>query len=80
MIHVTYGFKLVVMGSQRQNMKILNILDNVPFTRCDNKEINNINNTSSMRFLESLPNVEIVEEVFSNMASNETNIELQIKY
>ena len=41
-------------------------------------ELYNINNTSSMRFLESLPNIEIVVEAskFSNMASNEANIEL----
>ena len=53
-----------------------NNLDNVPFTRCDNNELNNINNTSSMRFLESLPYVEIVNETskFSNMASNEANM------
>ena len=41
---------------------ILFNLDNVPFTRCDNNELNNINNTSSIRFLESLLKVEIVFE------------------
>ena len=35
-----------------------NNLVNVPFTRCNNNELININNTSSMSFLESLPNVE----------------------
>ena len=58
-----------------------NNLVNVPFTRCDNNKLININNTSSMSFLESLPNVEIVNETskFSNMAYNEVNIELPIK-
>ena len=34
-------------------------LNNVPFTRCDNSELNNINTSNSMSFLESLPNVEM---------------------
>ena len=51
---------------------------NVPFTRCDNNELIDINDTSSMSFLEPLRNVEIVNETskFSNMAYNEANIEL----
>ena len=53
-------------------------LDTVPFSRYDNSELNNINISNSMRFLESLPNVEIVNEAtqFSNASSNEASIEL----
>ena len=57
------------------------MLDNVPFTRCNNSELNNINNSNSLRFLESLPNVEIVNEAsnFSNMSPNDAGIELPSK-
>ena len=56
-------------------------LDNVPFTRCDNSVLNNLNNSNSMRFLESLPNVEIVNETskYSNLSSNEAGFELPPK-
>ena len=56
-------------------------LDNVPFTRCDNSELSNINISNSMRFLESLPNVEIVNDAsqFSNVTSNEASIEIPSK-
>ena len=56
-------------------------LDNVPFTRCDNSVLNNINNSNSMRFLESLPNVEIVNETskYSNLSSNDDSFELPSK-
>ena len=56
-------------------------LDNVPFTRCDNSELININNSNSMRFLESLPTVEIINEAtkFSFMSSNDASIELPSK-
>ena len=56
-------------------------LNNVPFTRCDNSELNNINTSNSTRFLESLPNVEIVTEAsqFSNASSNEASIEIPSK-
>ena len=56
-------------------------LDNAPFTRCDNSELININNSNSMRFLESLPTVEIVNEAtkFSFMSSNDASIELASK-
>ena len=52
-------------------------LDNVPFNRCDNSELNN----NSMRFLESLPNVELVNEAtqFSNVSLNEARIEILSK-
>ena len=39
-------------------------LNNVPFTRCDNSELNNISTSNSMRFLESLPNVEMKHHNF----------------
>ena len=56
-------------------------LNNVPFTRCDNSELNNINTSNSMRFLESLPNVEIANETsqFSNVSSNEASMEIPSK-
>ena len=56
-------------------------LENVPFTRCDNSELININNSNSMRFLESLPTVEIANEAtkFSFISSNDANIELPSK-
>ena len=56
-------------------------LENVPFTRCDNSELSNINYSNSMRFLESLPNVEIVNEArkFKNISSNDASFELPSK-
>ena len=56
-------------------------LDRVPFTKCDNTELSNINNSNTMTFLESLPNVEIISETskFSDLSSNEINIELPSK-
>ena len=56
-------------------------LNNVPFTRCDNSELNNINASNSMSFLESLPNIEIVNETsqFSNVSSNEASMEIPSK-
>ena len=56
-------------------------LNNVPFTRCDNSELNNINTSNSMSFLKSLPNVEIVNETsqFSNVSSNKTSMEIPSK-
>ena len=54
---------------------------NVPSTRCDNSELNNINTSNSMSFLESLPNVEIVNEAsqFSNVSLNEASMEIPSK-
>ena len=54
---------------------------NVPFTRCSNSDLININNSDSMRFLESLPNVEIVTETckFSMLSSNDASIEIPLK-
>ena len=56
-------------------------LDNVPFTRYDYSELTNINISNSMRFLESLPNVEIVNDAskFSNVTSNEASIAIPSK-
>ena len=56
-------------------------MNNVPFTRCDNSELNNINISNSMRFLESLPNVEVVNEAtqFSNVSSNEASVKTPFK-
>ena len=56
-------------------------LDNVPFIRCDNSELININNSNFMRFLESLPTVEIVNEAtkYSFTPSNDASIELPSK-
>ena len=56
-------------------------LDNIPYTRCDSTELNNINISNSMSFLKSLPNVEIVNETskFSNVFSNEANCEIPSK-
>ena len=39
-----------------------NNLDNLPLTECDNTELLTINHTNSMSFLESLPNVEVINE------------------
>ena len=56
-------------------------LVNVPYTQIDNTELDNVNNTNSMRFLESLPNAEIINETsnFSIFSSNEISIELPSK-
>ena len=55
-----------------------NNLFNFPFTTCDNLQLSHINNCNSMHFLESLPDINIVNETvkFSNLASNEINNEL----
>ena len=47
-------------------------LTNVPFTRCGNKELENINNSNTMAFTESLPDKEMVNETikFSNVTGN----------
>ena len=54
---------------------IKNNLESLPFTQCDNTELININCTNSMRFLESLPNVDIINETlaFSDVSSNDIN-------
>ena len=53
--------------------KLVNNLEILPFTQCDNTELSSINNTNSMKFLESLPNAEITNETskFDNVSSNE---------
>ena len=60
---------------------IKNNLYNLPFTQCDNTELLAINDTNSMGFLESLPNVEIINETksFSDFSSNDVNNELPSK-
>ena len=47
----------------------------MPFTRCDNNELLNIISTNSMKFLEALSNLEIVNETrtFSDVSSNDIN-------
>ena len=59
--------------------KIKNNLDRLPFTICDNFELININSSNSMRFLESLPNLDIVDESLSDDSSNDCGIELPNK-
>ena len=60
---------------------IRNILDSIPFTSCDDTELININSTNSMRFLESLPNLEIATETnsFSEFSLNDISKELPSK-
>ena len=60
---------------------IKNNLDRLPFTICDNFELININSSNSMRFLESLPNLDIVNESlsFTGDSSNDCTVELPIK-
>ena len=71
-------------NSESWNCLICNIknnLYNLPFTQCDNTELLAINDTNSMGFLESLPNVEIINETksFSDFSSNDVNNELPSK-
>ena len=49
-----------------------------PFTLCDDIEIQNINNSNSIRYCESLPAFEVVNEVskFSNQSNNEVDYNL----
>ena len=60
---------------------IRNNLDSIPFTSCDDTELININSTNSMRFLESLPNLEIATETnsFSEFSLNDISKELPSK-
>ena len=53
----------------------------MPFTRCDNKELENINNSNTMAFTESLPDKEMVNETikFSNVTDNASMEELSSK-
>ena len=64
-----------------QACNIKNNIDRLPFTIYDNFELNNINNSNSMRFLESLPNLDIVNESlsFTGDSSNDCSIELPNK-
>ena len=56
-------------------------IDNIPFTRCSNLDLSNINNINSMKFLESLPRVEIISEVSSLSADiNEIPLNTNCKY
>ena len=56
-------------------------LQNVPFTRCDNSELTNIYSSNSMKFINSLPSLEIHDETskFSNLSLNEIYDEISIK-
>ena len=56
-------------------------LTNMPFTRCGNKELKNINNSNTMAFTESLPDKEMVNETikFSNVTGNVAMEELSSK-
>ena len=49
---------------------------NFPFTLCDDTEIQNLNNSNSMSFCESLPKLEVLTEVskFSNQSDNEVDL------
>ena len=51
-----------------------------PFTLCDDTEIQNLNNSNSMRFCESLPKLEVLTEVskFANQSDNEVDYNLHI--
>ena len=83
---MSYGFTLVVMELWYCLVcNIKNNLDRLPFTHCDNTELINIDHNNSMRFLESLPNVEIINErrTFSdsfNEISNELPSKTSCKY
>ena len=61
--------------------KLSNNLDRVPLTQCDNTELSHLNNTNSMRFLESLPSAKIVtaSSKCSCSSSNDISIELPSK-
>ena len=54
---------------------------NFPFTLCDDTEIQNLNNSNSMSFCESLPKLEVLTEVskFSNQSDNEVDYNLPIR-
>ena len=54
---------------------------NFPFTPCDDIEIQNINNSNSLRFCESLSRFEVVSEVskFSNITCNEVDYNLPVR-
>ena len=50
---------------------------NVPFTRCDNTELLNINTCNTMSFLEALPSIEVVNETTNfSQISNDIDVEL----
>ena len=51
---------------------------NIPFTFCDNAEINNIKNSNSMKLLDSLPAFEIntVASKFSNFQAYELDLNM----
>ena len=54
---------------------------NFPFTLCDDIEIQNINNSNSLRFCEFLSRFEVVSEVskFSNITCNEIDYNLPVR-
>ena len=57
------------------SLNIRSNLDCLPFDQYDNSEVININHTNSMRFLEPLANVEVINETrtFSAFPSNDIN-------
>ena len=77
-------YEQLVYKSDLWHCRVCNIKNNVerlPFTICDNFELININNSNSMRFLVSLPNLDIVNESlsFTDDSSNDCSIELPNK-
>ena len=77
-------YEQLVYKSDLWHCWVCNIKNNVerlPFTTCDNFELININDSNSMRFLESLPNLDIVNESlsFTDDSSNDCSIELPNK-
>ena len=77
-------YEQLVYKSDLWHCRVCNIKNNaerLPFTICDNFELININNSNSMRFLESPPNLDIVNESlsFTDDSSNDCSIELPNK-
>ena len=77
----TYN-KLMISEDELWNCLLCTIKFNhytIPFTLCDDIEIQNLNNRN-MRFCQSLPNLEILTEVskFSNQSNNEVDYNLPI--
>ena len=60
--------------------KIKSHHNNFPFTLCDDVEIQNLNNSNSLKFCESLPKFEVVSEVskFANHSDNEPDYNLPV--
>ena len=54
---------------------------NFPFTLCNDTEIQNLNNSNSMGFCESLPKLEVLTEVskFAHQSASEVDYNLPIR-